>query len=278
MQKLMSITELAQRASVHPDTIRKWEELGYVSSIRTLGGHRRYLEAEAEHVMHQMKCPDAFDAFGTLANNYWLRKDRFIYWKRFIGFHHYNQKINLEMREKYKREGSEMVIQILETLNDEDWKSIDKIDDTLESFYSWYRKHKEYYNESVLYNSIEGLIDGTYRCIRNGKDCTQEAIDSAEIHYKNVLDRLGMKKSTKEELSAIGDRLDGAKHVLWEVNGIASGGEDSALAGNGSFPNERQQMELDKKNGWDGIGDFSEQRKKLNDEKLLKALQKYHQE
>jgi len=41
--KLLSVNEAAGILSVHPDTLRKWEERGLITvAAKTLGGHRRY--------------------------------------------------------------------------------------------------------------------------------------------------------------------------------------------------------------------------------------------
>ena len=44
--RLMTPAEVAQAFKVDPKTVTRWAKAGKLSSIRTLGGHRRYREAE----------------------------------------------------------------------------------------------------------------------------------------------------------------------------------------------------------------------------------------
>jgi len=50
MQRI-SIGKAAKLLSVHPDTLRKWEQQGFLRSVRTLGGHRRYLLTDIETLL-----------------------------------------------------------------------------------------------------------------------------------------------------------------------------------------------------------------------------------
>ena len=43
---LLTPAEVAAAFRVDPKTVTRWAKTGKLSSIRTLGGHRRYLEAE----------------------------------------------------------------------------------------------------------------------------------------------------------------------------------------------------------------------------------------
>jgi len=43
---LLTPAEVAAAFRVDPKTVTRWAKAGKLSSIRTLGGHRRYLEAE----------------------------------------------------------------------------------------------------------------------------------------------------------------------------------------------------------------------------------------
>lgn len=45
-EKLLTPAEVAQTFRVDPKTITRWARKGKLTSIRTLGGHRRYREAE----------------------------------------------------------------------------------------------------------------------------------------------------------------------------------------------------------------------------------------
>ncbi len=43
---LLTPAEVAAAFRVDPKTVTRWAQAGKLSSIRTLGGHRRYLEAD----------------------------------------------------------------------------------------------------------------------------------------------------------------------------------------------------------------------------------------
>jgi excisionase family DNA binding protein len=43
---LLTPSEVAAAFRVDPKTVTRWAQAGKLSSIRTLGGHRRYLEAD----------------------------------------------------------------------------------------------------------------------------------------------------------------------------------------------------------------------------------------
>jgi excisionase family DNA binding protein len=43
---LLTPAEVAAAFRVDPKTVTRWAKAGKLSSLRTLGGHRRYLEAE----------------------------------------------------------------------------------------------------------------------------------------------------------------------------------------------------------------------------------------
>lgn len=252
--KLLTVSELAEKLSFHPDTIRKYDQLGFITSIRTIGGHRRYLESEVERLQHQMKFPRR-EGFFSEAINTWFRKDRFIYWKRFVEFNILNPETANKPDELGKRQGSEMALQALGKLNDEDWASLDKMDEVLKPVYDWYRKHHEYYHESIMNTTIcEVLRNGTHQAInKDGKNITREvALESREKHHQSMLEKLYMKEATQDKLDVIAHQLDGIRHVLWGITGIAPHGEENVLEGNGSFPHERKQLELDLKNGWNG--------------------------
>lgn len=218
MDKLLTISELAAKLSLHPDTIRKWEALGHVTSLKTVGGHRRYMETEVERLKHKMKFPIEDGLFeNSDAKEAWLRKDKFIYWKGFVEAHRHNPEVQDKQDEINKRRGSEMVLSALSGLSDEDWASIDKIDEALRPVYVWYRQNHEYFWETSFVGKIP------------------------------------MPMTPDRERTA--HQLDGIHHILWGLNGIAPHGEKSVLQGGGSFPNEREQLALDIKNGWDGKTD-----------------------
>jgi excisionase family DNA binding protein len=45
-QELLTPAEVAQMFRVDPKTVTRWAKAGKLTSIRTLGGHRRFKEAE----------------------------------------------------------------------------------------------------------------------------------------------------------------------------------------------------------------------------------------
>lgn len=48
---LLTPSEVAALFRVDPKTVTRWAKAGKISSIRTLGGHRRYLEAEIRELL-----------------------------------------------------------------------------------------------------------------------------------------------------------------------------------------------------------------------------------
>jgi excisionase family DNA binding protein len=52
-EKLLTPAEVAAMFRVDPKTVTRWAKAGKLSSIRTLGGHRRYREAEIEGLLRQ---------------------------------------------------------------------------------------------------------------------------------------------------------------------------------------------------------------------------------
>src|SRR6059058_1789268 len=46
VEKLLTPAEVAARFRVDPKTVKRWAKAGKLSSIRTLGGHRRYRATE----------------------------------------------------------------------------------------------------------------------------------------------------------------------------------------------------------------------------------------
>ncbi|CAN5119140.1 developmental transcriptional regulator BldC [soil metagenome] len=52
-EKLLTPAEVAAMFRVDPKTVTRWAKAGKLSSIRTLGGHRRYRETEIEALLHQ---------------------------------------------------------------------------------------------------------------------------------------------------------------------------------------------------------------------------------
>jgi excisionase family DNA binding protein len=48
---LMTPAEVAAAFRVDPKTVTRWAKAGKLNSIRTLGGHRRYLESEVVAIL-----------------------------------------------------------------------------------------------------------------------------------------------------------------------------------------------------------------------------------
>src|SRR5471030_2000742 len=48
---LLTPAEVAQLFRVDPKTVSRWAKAGKLTSIRTLGGHRRYREAEVRQLL-----------------------------------------------------------------------------------------------------------------------------------------------------------------------------------------------------------------------------------
>ena len=48
---LLTPSEVASLFRVDPKTVTRWEKSGKLTSIRTLGGHRRYKESEVKALL-----------------------------------------------------------------------------------------------------------------------------------------------------------------------------------------------------------------------------------
>ncbi|MGH9129893.1 MAG: BldC family transcriptional regulator [Acidimicrobiales bacterium] len=51
-EELLTPAEVAALFRVNPKTVTRWARSGKLTSIRTLGGHRRFLASEVEHRLH----------------------------------------------------------------------------------------------------------------------------------------------------------------------------------------------------------------------------------
>ena len=51
--RLLTPAEVAALFRVDPKTVTRWAQQGKLHSIRTLGGHRRYSEAEVQAFLHR---------------------------------------------------------------------------------------------------------------------------------------------------------------------------------------------------------------------------------
>jgi excisionase family DNA binding protein len=50
-ERLLTPSEVAALFRVDPKTVTRWAKAGKITSIRTLGGHRRYREAEVRALL-----------------------------------------------------------------------------------------------------------------------------------------------------------------------------------------------------------------------------------
>ena len=50
-ESLLTPSEVASLFRVDPKTVTRWAKAGKLTSIRTLGGHRRYREAEVRELL-----------------------------------------------------------------------------------------------------------------------------------------------------------------------------------------------------------------------------------
>lgn len=54
-ESLLTPAEVAAMFRVDPKTVTRWAKAGKLSSIRTLGGHRRYREEEVQGFLSRMR-------------------------------------------------------------------------------------------------------------------------------------------------------------------------------------------------------------------------------
>jgi excisionase family DNA binding protein len=59
LERLLTPAEVAAIFRVDPKTVTRWARAGKLSSIRTLGGHRRYREAEVHAHLAPGRVPTA---------------------------------------------------------------------------------------------------------------------------------------------------------------------------------------------------------------------------
>ena len=51
-ERLLTPAEVAEMFRVDPKTVTRWAKAGKLTSIRTLGGHRRYREAQVKALLN----------------------------------------------------------------------------------------------------------------------------------------------------------------------------------------------------------------------------------
>ena len=54
IEALLSPAEVADLFRVDPKTVTRWAKAGKLTSLRTLGGHRRYRESEVRNLLGGM--------------------------------------------------------------------------------------------------------------------------------------------------------------------------------------------------------------------------------
>ena len=67
-EKLLTPAEVASLFRVDPKTVTRWAKAGKLTSIRTLGGHRRYKESEVKALLKSIS-PIASDNTQSLGGN-----------------------------------------------------------------------------------------------------------------------------------------------------------------------------------------------------------------
>ena len=60
-ERLLTPGEVAALFRVDPKTVTRWAKSGKLTSIRTLGGHRRYSEAEVRGLLQGIPQPRTSD-------------------------------------------------------------------------------------------------------------------------------------------------------------------------------------------------------------------------
>ena len=53
--ELLTPAEVAAMFKVDPKTVGRWSAAGRLSSVRTLGGHRRFLRSEVERLLDESR-------------------------------------------------------------------------------------------------------------------------------------------------------------------------------------------------------------------------------
>jgi excisionase family DNA binding protein len=56
VEGLLTPAEVAQLFRVDPKTVTRWANAGKLTSMRTLGGHRRYRESEVRNLLGGVAC------------------------------------------------------------------------------------------------------------------------------------------------------------------------------------------------------------------------------
>jgi excisionase family DNA binding protein len=62
IEPLLTPAEVAALFQVDPKTVTRWANAGKLASIRTLGGHRRYIESEVRALLGDIPNPRPSEA------------------------------------------------------------------------------------------------------------------------------------------------------------------------------------------------------------------------
>jgi excisionase family DNA binding protein len=62
IDNLLTPAEVSALLRVDPKTVSRWSKTGRISTVRTLGGHRRYREAEVRALMAGLPRPRPSEA------------------------------------------------------------------------------------------------------------------------------------------------------------------------------------------------------------------------
>jgi excisionase family DNA binding protein len=57
VEPLLTPAEAASLLGVDTQTVSRWERAGRLTAVRTLGGHRRFVEREVRHLSSAMSGP-----------------------------------------------------------------------------------------------------------------------------------------------------------------------------------------------------------------------------
>jgi excisionase family DNA binding protein len=64
---LVQVREAARTLGIHENTLRRWEEVGYINAVRLPSGVRRFRDCDVERLRKQIY-GDARGTFGTSIN------------------------------------------------------------------------------------------------------------------------------------------------------------------------------------------------------------------
>ena len=64
-ENLLTPAEVASLFRVDPKTVTRWAKAGKITSIRTLGGHRRYKESEVKALLKSITPNTSSNQVGT---------------------------------------------------------------------------------------------------------------------------------------------------------------------------------------------------------------------